>query len=93
MRARRPRPTLTAKERMKCVSDSSGMLRRASIRESENCSIHAGRTDGITFPAANVVEVQLASPDDHEGPAKGRTGVCIKNTLEQIGLLDRSLEK
>ena len=48
-----------------------------------------GANKGITFPAANVVEVQLASPNDHEGPAKGRTGVCIENTLEQMGLLDR----
>ena len=45
-----------------------------------------GANNGITFPAANVVQVQLAPPDDHEGPARGRTGVCIENTLEQIGV-------
>ena len=48
-----------------------------------------GANNGITFPAKNVLQVQLASPDDHEGPAKGRTGVCIENRLEQMGLLDR----
>ena len=46
-----------------------------------------GANNGITFPAANIVQVQLAYPDDHEGPARGMTGVCIENTLEQMDLL------
>ncbi len=48
-----------------------------------------GPNKGITIPAKNVVRVRLASPDDQEEPAKGRTGLCIENTLEQLGLLDR----
>ena len=68
------------------------LTRNVSPREQEGIRKllgSCGANRGISFVGApNVVEVHLPPPDDHaEGPAMGRMGVCIENTLEQMGLL------